>query len=203
MAWASPYPAYVECRGVVLMLPLKCASGSLKSAVARQLGLDDAPGCGRNLRWFSSIDLASRDMLRVGVVRDPVARVVSCWRDKVAGRFVGWLLPYGLTARTTWDEFVDVVCRTPDAKADGHWRDMSHTLVLGGRQPDVLLRVERLSADWAALESRLGWQVLGVPVINATGTWSPAAAPVVTDAQRSRLRQRYVGDYGLFSEALA
>lgn len=205
-----PDPNYVHHDGVTFLLPAKCANTSLKQAILRQRG--EPVDTGR-AGWFVRIHNAERLPYRerrgvdhdrhlvVGAVRDPVERVVSCWRDKVAN--VGRLefrRPGRVEPRMPWPAFCAAVAETPDEGADQHFRSLTADLIVRNRRPHLLLRVHCLAEDWRALEQRQGWDHLGVPHLHRSGVRAPR--PEVTPAQVAALQERYAEDYTQFGTAM-
>ncbi len=201
-----PDPNYILHRGVAFLLPAKCANTSLKQAILMHRGdpVDtDRPG------WFVRIHNAARlpyigrarvheaDLV-VGAVRDPVERLVSCWRDKV-GRVaqLEFRKPGKVTAGTPWPDFVAAVCSTPDEECDQHFRSLTADLVVNGQEPDILLNTEHLEQDWRYLEKALNWVPrFECPRLHETGDRCPR--PDVTQEQRGLIRERFAEDYSRF-----
>ena len=65
-------------------------------------------------------------------VRNPLARLYSCYRDKVVNaetrRSHCTLTPYGINFGMSFDEFVYRVAEIPDPKANDHFRSL-HTFL--------------------------------------------------------------------------
>lgn len=136
-------------------------------------------------------------------VRDPVARAVSCYRDKMLrqhGRFapkVNRVLgrDSDLLASVSLDDFIAVLEASDPAEMDPHWRpqhlNLMHDLIPYG----FIGRMEDMAADIDRLWKRAGLPDVGR--VHAGG--NPSASRVeLTAAQRGRLEQVYRRDFELF-----
>jgi hypothetical protein len=160
---ADPNSVVVHDRKLVVMMICKAGNTSIKRALGDALEIPklDVP---ENLEPHRRLDLHLPTPNRmdawnlrkcgytvVSVIRHPLARLVSCWRDKVAGKFhhpfrrkygeaVWQGMPFG--------EFVDFVAGTPDGIADQHFRSMSRDLTThdGNLIPEHVFRIE--DGDW-------------------------------------------------------
>lgn len=193
----APWPAYARVtiadEPFVFMLPRKCASNTIKDALARM------PGCSFQAArdYLTARQLAESTAPRIAVVREPVSRLVSCWRHGVVRNRAAYLRVPGVTADMGWEAFAEFVCSTSDDSpaCNYHFRSYSLELLVprargGGSWPDVVLRCERLEEDWEALTASMGWPE--VPLRRLNDTSGPAV--VVSDALRQRLNRRYALD---------
>ena len=94
-------------------------------------------------------------------VRNPLTRLYSCYRDKVVkaadrGKEFS-LAPWGAEPGMSFEEFVRLVARIPDARSEQHFRSQ-HLLVRQGSHWLVnwLGRFETLDEDWRDLSERIG-----------------------------------------------
>ena len=94
-------------------------------------------------------------------VRNPLSRLYSCYTDKVvdAAR-EGRRLPFetwGVTPKTTFDEFVQIVSNTPDEKSERHFRSQSWFISVNKKLIiDDLGKIENFQGDWERLSERYG-----------------------------------------------
>lgn len=103
-------------------------------------------------------------------VRNPWDRIVSCWLSK----FVNYHDPAHpdlpgvrdpeLSLNTTFEEFVRFVYKTPDTRADCHFKSM-HTFLPKGC---CIGKVENLQDDFDLIRKRLKLPMYDVPHINKT-----------------------------------
>lgn len=200
-----PDPNYILVDDCAFLLPAKCANTSIKQALLLQR---NEPVDVNDPLWFVRIhsgemfcyatckQQAFEARRVVGVVREPVARLVSLWCDKVANvDKLEFRTPGNVTPRMSWGEFVDCVVNDDDSQADQHWRSLTYDLV-HKRMPDTILRTQCLRDDWVLLERSLGWPHKGVPRLNAS---SGVPLPAVTRSQQRKIHKRYAEDYVNFS----
>lgn len=93
---------------------------------------------------------------RFAFVRNPWARLFSCYQDKIAWPATSdqpfILGAYGFRPGMGFDEFVRRVAEIDDAEADEHFVSQFHTLShRGGLAVDYVGRFENLPGDWDRL----------------------------------------------------
>lgn len=190
---------------LIAMLPAKVGNISIKTALWTSLGraVDDLDYA----RSFETVDKATCARLRDDgwltfcVTRDPVDRLVSCWRNKIAGSelFRSFARDPRMRHRMPFDEFARICCETPDPRADFHCRSQAYDLVMGNRiVPEIRLRFEKLGRDWRQLQRtvllRLDLELASLPRLNR----SEADRPVVGLETRKLISLRYHQDYKYF-----
>ncbi len=124
---------------------------------------DTAFGCmldPRGISRLKSVDFS------FAFVRDPLSRLVSCYRDKVAlssdgkaPRLARTVYPaYGIQPGMPFPDFVDIVARVPDCMAERHFRSQ-HTFLFheGKCVVDFVARMEALDSGWQELQDRFGF----------------------------------------------
>jgi hypothetical protein len=134
---------------VVFMLSARCGSRTFKSVIRSLLASGISPGKDPlgGLSFISKKTLISTDYsdyLKIAVVRNPYARLLSCYMDKVKRSLrpsIGYL---GVKSGATFEEFCQVVHDTPDDIADGHFISQSSVLVApdGEMIPDHIYKLE-------------------------------------------------------------
>lgn len=171
------------------LLTRKCASNSIKAGL-RMLGAEfyqkRVPTVA-NVRENPSIP-------RIGMVRHPVSRLLSCWRHCVWKRKAKELDNEQIRNNMIWDDFVQVVCCLPDADSNRHFRSAFEDLLIDGKMPDHVLHVEDLDREWRELSRRFNWKQIVLPKHNRTD--GPEAT--VTKDQLQALAVRYLRDSELF-----
>ena len=175
----QPISAIVlERYGAVYVDIAKVASSSLKATFATLLGLElsTVDGNPHLLEYPRPVlvdpagDRIFPGMYAFGFVRSPWDRLVSCYRDKIAGEvaeFTG-LAASGVAhclarfdvfwAGMPFDAFVRAVAEIPDVDADEHFRSQhcSLTNVHGDIAVDFVGRYERLPADFLQVARTIG-----------------------------------------------
>lgn len=156
---ADPNNLVVHPHRLVLMLTCKAANTSVKRALADALDLPrlDVPERLEPHRRIEvhlptinkadAFELRQRGYLVVGFARHPLARLASCWRDKVQRAFhKPFARKYGDAVRPKmpFAAFVDFMARTPDGVADQHFRSMAWELLdaAGLKIPTALFKVD-------------------------------------------------------------
>lgn len=187
------------------MMICKAANTSIKSAFSACLGLD------------MRLDLvlptptkhdAGRLRLKgyrvVTVVREPAARIASCWQDKVRDRFhKPFERKYGaaaIHAGTTFGQFIKFVHRTPDGVADQHFRSMTWDLYHDdfGLVPDTVLKVED-PEWWEKLREIAKSRRLDIGPRRQENQSRVDARPAQwTDELAALVRERYADDFASF-----
>ncbi|MEO1001161.1 MAG: sulfotransferase family 2 domain-containing protein, partial [Pseudomonadota bacterium] len=199
----------------------KAANTVIKRLLAKTAGLEDRfdrTGYAQDGKWrgmapdayfLTAEDLARRfpDLLVFTVVREPLARVASCYRSKIQrprAVSAGMRLE-GLSTRTAFPEFVAHVVRRPDTRANVHYRAQAAMLCdrAGRVVPTEILRFETLGADWERLRAR---QVAeGRPALPPLPPYTRRHPPTEVDAYYggdakliAAVRARFAADYRLF-----
>ena len=154
------------------------------------------------------------DTLIFTVVRNPFARLVSCYRDKFQGLGVSTRSPFlaraeryfgaqrvaiDRAAGLSFAQFVDFACATCADRVDGHWNLQSDIVPATTLRIDVIAKVETLRDDLPRILGRIGGDdVLGDQrrPLNTT----PKADPRdwFTDDLAERVREAYAADFARF-----
>ena len=149
-------------------------------------------------------------------VRNPYARLVSCYFDKFAPVSIGdgsyisnTYLAYGRMTGRSWpdggriafDDFVAFACATAPFRFDGHWCRQTDIVPATIAPPHAILRVETLGSSLPAVLDR-------VAPSQPSGTAQGAGASVATDDPRLRavlsqgtaalIREAYADDFARF-----
>lgn len=189
----------------------KAGSGTVRMTVLR--GLRDRAGADlpkealwRYVRFAAPEDLAALKppTFTFGFVRDPYARLVSCYRHKIArprrqGKKVSpifWVYGRRFSLQMTFPEFVRAVAEVPDERAEKHFRSQTRFLFRDGKPlVDFVGRLERFEDDWAQVCRRTGLQPVA-KAYNVTG--ASVRLEDWYDAELLRLvNQRYAADFAL------
>lgn len=145
--------------------------------------------------------LADRAPFRFAVVRDPLARLTSAWKNKVfappptEGQRLLLARHPEIRVGMCFADFVAVVEALAAAGRlrDVHFRpQVDFVRSQDGRTcVDAILRIEHLAAELAAIDERIGGPIK-IPITNASRVEDPQD---VTDALRARVRELYQSDY--------
>lgn len=104
-------------------------------------------------------------------VRNPLDRLVSCYEDKVRSEtqhngkyffntnynnvFIKRMYGDKFRKEMTFDEFVGLVSKIPDAFSDGHFKSQASMLYRRGiKNPDYIGKFENLANDWQVLRKQ-------------------------------------------------
>ncbi|MCH5375255.1 MAG: sulfotransferase family protein [Planctomycetes bacterium] len=178
----------------------KVASMVMHDAITKKLGIafNDWHACSVP----STAEVAGmNDYFRFGFVRDPWARLFSCYRDKIVGPTVRdqpfILGRFGLVPGMPFADFVRRVAEIPDEQADGHFVSQFFALSFQG-QPvvDYIGRFENLPADWDHVRQRFGldplpWAPVGSARPRLDFQWHRSC---YTPELVALVRERYAAD---------
>src|SRR5215831_12189843 len=168
----------------------KVACTSLKTVFAQLLEVDlDGSGGDPHQALFPTITPSTDangplfpGLFSFAFVRNPWARLVSCYRDKIAGEVEGFtyctirpgvancLARFdAFTAGMPFPEFCEAVASIPDDEADAHFRSQYTFVMNGGRKlaVDFLGRYERLPIDLEHVRRRIGLPEISLPRLQA------------------------------------
>lgn len=183
------YLGYLPNRKILFFRVHKCASTTLARAFS-QLDPDYYEGSAANYRPRNYVD-----WIKVAWIRDPVERIMSLYRDKVA-TWSPWLdAVAGRNAKHLVgnpETFVWwVVWHADPAKMDPHIRPQR--LLVDAPRVDFWGRVDRMALSWLELGRRLGGGQAPVGWMGALGHYNS------TDAATSRWRlpdiEPYIRDF--------
>ena len=141
------------------------------------------------------------DHIRVGLVRHPLDRLVSCWADTTRPHRVFLIemsrkhrIPIeGTYANMPFDEFAEVVMKQPGMNA--HWIPQAWWLNVG-RLPDHIIHFENIREEWAPFVEQYGWPEFPEQKLNASehAHWTE----VIPEHLLPRLVNTYADDFDTF-----
>lgn len=144
-----------EEQKVVLIVPSKVASTSIKSAVATGMDMNEKDSAEwRKQNRISNREVDNSKYFVIGFVRNPYDRLVSCYHNQVFKdrRFED----QGINTKSTFKEFVDFVIDTPHNKADKHFRPQYKELTYNGTMlPHQIIKFENLHEGVKSISNRI------------------------------------------------
>lgn len=156
--------------------------------------------------WDAAYDFTGP---RFTFVRNPFARLFSCYRDKILpepqtrgtyinGVHAGLRRYKRMRAGMSFGEFARVISRIPDRAAEIHFVSQRAFLVgPKGLRVDFVGRVERKAEHWPLVERIVG-RSIPLPSLNVTGTGREHAYREHYDgATRKLVERRYAADLAL------
>lgn len=195
----------------------KAANSAIKRVIAQELGLevDGRIGSTKDEFWrrqkndtarlIAPREFASneeyRDYYSFSVVRDPLQRLLSCYRNKIVrnSRLDGSFRRRGFSKQMSLESFVQWACLLPDLITDIHLLSQSQMLCYRGAVlPRTVLQIENLEDGWPLvsreIEHHCGVTLVDLPIVNAT----KRQTNLLLDASLQELvRRRYAKDYTL------
>lgn len=199
---ADPNHVLVPQSNVLFVLPHKSACTSMKTAIRDAWGIPSSGGSIHDdlpspLRYCALAD-RPRDVMVIGVIRDPFRRFASSCRyiphKHPVDAFVEW-------AVTTSDDKM-----MADVKGPSRWihlRSQAYDYYDGDTLvPTVWLYVESLQEDWSAVLRHFNLPAKDMPHLNRSGD-KKALGTEGHEALRpyhQRLRQRFLRDWELYEQ---
>jgi len=119
----------------------------------------------------SIIDYENKKYFKFAFVRNPWARIVSCWLNKIyyykipgKPQATG-IVHKELTPDTTFEEFVNFIYKTPDDIADCHFRSIHKSIP---RKDIFIGKAESFDKDFKTIISTLGLTLHSIKRRNTT-----------------------------------
>lgn len=131
---------------------------------------------------------SSADTLRFTFVRNPYARLLSAWSNKIAGKplrpgdpYIDLYLNSRPAARSqpaqslSFSEFVHFVHETIDESVDPHWDRQTARVSVQGLKLDLIGRVETFENDFVTVLHHARKSSIRIPRLNHSGPadWQP------------------------------
>jgi len=150
-----------EYKLAIMCVP-KNANTALKWSLIRtfDLSANDKPHSPDLFQYVSKeYILDQKSWMKFAVIRHPVNRVVSCWKEKVTNReelFSGFKKHKGIKLNQSFEQFVDIICKIPDKKADLHFRSQYwHLFADDTFVPNFWADIKKLSQRWNEIKDRI------------------------------------------------
>ena len=148
-----------------------------------------------------------KDFFCFSFVRNPFDRLMACYNNKIIENpsLTGAMEEMGLTLGMPFEEFVNIVAKTPDGKSDVHLRSQAGMLARRDDSifPQFIGYLEKMGEDWARLKDVMterGLKPFGdLPSINVRRSdKKDDVKTFYTDELREKVFKRYERDFRLF-----
>lgn len=137
-------------------------------------------------------------------LRDPMDRLVSLYRDKVARDLYPAYKKYGLTAGMPFCRFVESICAIPDSKADDHFRSQYSMITYNSELlPNFIGTVENLDHGLSFFLSQFQPHNNENRMFHFNRKHSIGGEIMATEDLKATVRERYAADYKLHASILA
>jgi len=152
-----------------------------------------------NKEWIH----AQKAWLIIAVKRDPLDRLISCWREKVMNTqklHSGFRKHKDIRWKQSWSKFVEVIKNIPDYFSDQHFRSQSWDLYVRHEVvPNMMIAFENLADGWHLVQKRvLEHCELKLPLLDKVNeTPTNIAWPEINEYDRNLVHSRYRLDYRL------
>jgi len=181
----------------IFFLNGKVANSSIKTAIKIMEGKPPVPKhTGYNLISACGAK-KKKGYYKVAVVRNPWARFVSCYYQKLVGpKPTGILKIKGMYKGMSFGEFVRSVERTPKDIREMHLRPQTTNMLCGGEFiPNWVIRLENIEEGWKELQ-----KVIPIPdLIPRNTTEHPPYRECYTEEQKQFVTRRYAQDIELLN----
>jgi hypothetical protein len=204
----APVLALDELRVAYIPVP-KAANTSVRSALMASIGREDIVATGVHRSTRSLLQPSTRffakdrkDWFIFTVVRDPTARALSAWRNKLIDpdEVFRPLQRMGVKEKLSFEEFLRVCSDWPDWALNDHFMPQSLYLSKVLDRPDLnILHVETLAQDWPRVREVL--RNGGADPRESLGVHNTSRSTCDTDltpGARRLLNQVYDKDYKRF-----
>jgi hypothetical protein len=129
---------------------------------------------------------------KIVILREPIQRLISCWRRNVVQSIEGSdLEAFGVKEGMPFADFAEIVCSVPDEEAEQHFRSQHWFVHQGG----ILMANEAVCLkDVSTFFGSIDW----LPSFPHKNKTTPDDLQI-DDALMGRLFERYIKDYELLS----
>ena len=158
-------------RKLVFIVLSKVACTSIKATIGQKYGIAPENQSGLDIhhhpqfeKRFRRLEGDANKYFKFAFVRNPLTRLVSCYRDRVLytgpnedlSDYYFSDLPYDIPANCSFADFVHRIAKIPDHYADRHFKSQSHSLFSKGKnlEPDFIGRFEDLQAGWTKIANK-------------------------------------------------
>lgn len=199
-------PSY---RVIYVVLP-KCACTTIKAHLCNldpilPLKFDDTMKCLDGLFRSVTKNVSTRalyedyrDYTIFTFVRNPTARLISLYRDKVVKNIYPPFSKFGIEKEMEFEDFVKTICAVPDSRADPHFRSQySYISYKGKLLPNFLGTVENIDHGLPYLLSTFKPDAIEGPLLHYNRKRDVGGLVEITPDIEAALKKRYLDDYRL------
>lgn len=212
-----------DLKSIYFVTP-KVACTSIKTILAHHLGISnfDNSDIWKDVHQIvdfpfvqkEEIHLNYSQFFKFGFVRNPWARLVSAYKNKITkdptkndlfqkGVGVYSFDDKGInrfTAGMTFDEFLEVIKITPTALYDGHFRRQVDIMndKNGNLLPDFIGKFENLDEDFAYITKRIGLPTVKLQHFNKSNLQGTSFRDYYSSSGKSLVEQLFAEDIDLF-----
>jgi len=176
---------------VIFFLSGKCANSSIKTAIKAMQGIERPIHTGHEY-----IDacraLKKKDFLKIAVVRNPWARFVSCYYQKIVGPKPANLVKMkNIYKGMPFDDFVYAVCKLPKTTQEQHVRPQTMSMMCEDEfVPDWVIKLENIKTEWPILQ-----EIIPIPdLVPRNTTVHPPYRECYNDETKRMIARRYADD---------
>jgi len=181
----------------IFFLNGKVANSSIKTAIKKMQGKPDRP-IHSGYNYVSACGAKKKKgYYKVAVVRNPWARFVSCYYQKIVGpKPTGILGIEGMYKGMSFNDFVNAVKKTPKDIAEMHLRPQTVSMVCDNEFiPDWVIKLENIKEGWKELQ-----KVIPIPdTVPRNTTEHPPYRECYTEKQKRFVARRYAQDIELLN----
>ena len=210
----------VEKHKVIFFVIPKNACSSMKSQIVEVLGLEKGPNYPKDIHdpevypypfaKTENLNNQYQDYFKFCIARNPWARLVSCFKDKIrpadfnsdkfkdgvafpliknSPRFYGGM---------PFEEFVEVVCSIPDAIGEHHFTSQIYQITdaMGNLLVNYIGNLETLDSDLSEISKKTGFPTSHFPHFRKTKKNS--YQEYYNDELVEKVRKRYAADISFF-----
>jgi len=181
----------------IFFLNGKVANSSIKKAIREMEGKPSHP-IHSGWHYISACGVKKKEgYLKVAVVRNPWARFVSCYYQKIVGPKPTHIVNIrGFRKGMSFGDFVEAVERTPKTKREMHLRPQTVSMVCENEFiPTWVIKLENIKKEWKKLQ-----KVLPIPdLIPRNTTEHPPYRECYNEKQKQFVAERYAQDIELLN----
>lgn len=200
-----------EQYGVIYYNTQKNANSTIKAQFLDVLGIPKTPNFPKDIHYNYHFPTASQhdietkyqDFFKFSILRNPWERLVSCYKNKIeqsskTGKDYILECSPDFYIGMPFEEFVHVVCETPDLEADYHFCSQIYLMIYpdGSFPMNYLCNIENLATHINEIKSKTGIPFSSLANLNSSkkSTYESIYTPELVE----KVRLRYQADIEFF-----